>query len=98
MDAEIFRFDWTNPHSWIHYDAVNETGETERWVIELGDPRGLASNGWLPDTIKRGDKVTMWINPLRNGQPGGAFLGMQLENGDVYGDLYVDGVAVPAAE
>jgi hypothetical protein len=40
---------------------------------------------WKRSTIKTGDKVTVRINPLRDGQPGEWYLGITLPDGKVLG-------------
>jgi hypothetical protein len=42
------------------------------WTIELTSPGNLTRTGWNRHILKEGDKVTVEINPLRDGQHGGA--------------------------
>ena len=46
----------------------------KHWSIELGSPSILQQSGWKFSSLKKGDKATLVINPLKNGQAGG-FLG-----------------------
>jgi hypothetical protein len=34
----------------------------------------MLRNGWKPSTLKAGDKVTLTMHPLRNGNPGGSLV------------------------
>ena len=44
------------------------------WSVELNSPNNLKRQGWTRGALKAGDKVTVRLNPLRDGQPGGLFL------------------------
>ena len=54
-----------------------EAGKTTRWSLELNSPNNLKRQGWSLDAVKPGDKVTVRMNPLRDGQPGGLFLDLR---------------------
>jgi hypothetical protein len=66
-------FEWTNPHCWIQILAPVE-GTTTEWSVEMGSPSQLYRKGWRPGTLKPGDKVTIVINPARDGSNGGSFV------------------------
>lgn len=70
LTGSVTSFEWTNPHVYIEVDVPGETG-VKHWSIELGSPSILRNSGWKHDTLKAGDKVTLIINPLKNGNPGG---------------------------
>jgi hypothetical protein len=67
----VTTFEWTNPHSYIEIDVPDEAGAVKHWSIELGSPSILQQSGWKFSTLKKGDKATLVINPLRSGQAGG---------------------------
>lgn len=71
--GEVKEFQWTNPHIWIQL-AVNENGKTVIYSIEGSSPNGLSRRGWKRTTFKPGDKVTVVVNPLKTGEPGGSFV------------------------
>ena len=84
LDASVVRFKWQNPHSFIEADvAVN--GGTERWAIEMTAPNNLVQEGWKRTSLKPGDRVTIWVHPLRNGARGGSYVGVRLPNGSTLG-------------
>ncbi len=70
LTGTVAKFDWTNPHVFIELD-VPEGGAVKRYSIECASPNVLTRVGWKYSDVKKGDKVTLLINPLRNGQPGG---------------------------
>jgi hypothetical protein len=55
----VMQIDWTNPHVWFYINVKDEEGHTVRWACEMGAPHQLQQRGWLRDTMKVGDLVTM---------------------------------------
>jgi hypothetical protein len=49
-------------------------------------PSGLASQGWLPNTLTPGMPVKVWIHPLRDGQVVGQFRAVTLPDGKQMGN------------
>ena|SRR5687768_18283284 len=86
MEATVVRFKWQNPHAFIEIDAVSPKG-TERWAIEMTSPNNLAQEGWRRTSLKQGDRVTIWVHPLRSGARGGSYVGVRLANGATLGDV-----------
>lgn len=82
----IVQFGWTNPHSWISIDVPNGKGGTVRWSVECNSPNNLARQGWKSTSLKPGDKATILIHPLRNGDKGGSFMSAKLADGTVLSD------------
>lgn len=81
IQGTVKSFQWTNPHSWIELSVVNKDGAVESWNIEGGGPNILSRFGWTRKSLQPGDKVTLVINPLRDGQPGGALNYVVLADG-----------------
>jgi hypothetical protein len=76
----VKEFLWTNPHSSFKVEV-----DSQVWFIEMNATSNLVHEGWKKNTIKDGDKVTVTINPLRDGRPGGWFIGITLPNGSTLG-------------
>ena len=70
LTGSVTSFEWTNPHSYIEID-VAEGGAVKHWSIEMGSPSILRNSGWKHNTLMPGDRITLIINPLKNGNPGG---------------------------
>jgi hypothetical protein len=85
LKGSVVEFQWTNPHAWIEMSVPNAGGAVERWSVELNTPNNLTRQGWRRSTLKAGDKVTVTINPLRNGKKGGLFNTVVLPDGKVLG-------------
>jgi hypothetical protein len=82
LEGTVTEFQWTNPHAFIEMD-VSSGGKTIHWSIELNSPNNLKRQGWKRDSLHRGDKITLRMNPLRDGKHGGLFLDVRLANGKV---------------
>ena len=85
ITGTVTEFQWTNPHASFKVDVLGADGKTETWSVEMNGPNNLIRAGWKRTTIKAGDKVTVTINPLRDGRPGGWYLGITLPDGRTLG-------------
>jgi len=79
VEGTVSAFQWTNPHAFIELD----TAAGKHWSLELNSPNNLKRQGWSRAALKRGDKVTVRFNPLRDGKSGGLFLDVRLADGKV---------------
>ncbi|HEU4650459.1 MAG TPA: DUF6152 family protein, partial [Croceibacterium sp.] len=77
LEGTVPEFQWTNPHAFIEMD-VAAGGATQHWSIELNSPNNLKRQGWTRTALKRGDRVSLRMNPLRDGSHGGLFLDVRL--------------------
>jgi len=80
LEGTVTEFQWTNPHAFVEMD-VTASGATTHWSIELNSPNNLKRQGWTRSELKRGDRVTLRMNPLRDGNHGGLFLDVRLPDG-----------------
>ena len=85
LAGAVTSFEWTNPHTYIELDVPGDTG-VKHWSIELGSPSILRNSGWKHTTLKPGDKVTLIVNPLKNGNPGGLLFEAELPDGTKLGN------------
>jgi hypothetical protein len=86
LAGAVTSFEWTNPHTYIEIDVPDEAGNLKHWSIELGSPSILRNSGWKHDSLKPGDKVTLVVNPLKNGNPGGLLTYAALPDGRKLGN------------
>jgi len=82
----VTEFQWTNPHSYIEVDVPSDSGAVKHWSVEMGSPSILQPGGWKHTTLKAGDKVTIILNPLKNGDPGGLLVQANLPDGRKLGN------------
>jgi hypothetical protein len=68
LNGKVIKFDWVNPHSWIHIDAVNpKTGQHELWRVEGGAPSALLRRGWNRNSLPPGTQITVRAFRARDG-------------------------------
>ena len=87
LEATVVQFKWQNLHSFIQADIAAPSGQTERWAIEMTSPNNLAQEGWKRTSLRPGDKVRLWVHPLRTGARGGSYVGVKLADGSTLGDV-----------
>ena len=81
IKGEIVDFEWTNPHTWVWVNVSNPDGSITQWGLEGMSPNYLGRRGWSKRSFQPGDQVTLDINPLRSGEPGGMLNKAILEDG-----------------
>ena len=86
LDATVTQFRWSNPHAFIRVRA-DVDGREEEWSIEMTSPNNLVQEGWTRRSIKQGDKVQIYVHPLRSGAQGGAYSGIILPDGSTLGTV-----------
>jgi hypothetical protein len=93
LEGTVTQFRWINPHASIKIDAVSDGDAPDGiWTVEMTAPNVLINEGWQRTSLKVGDKVTMFVNPLRNmgivlndGSTGGLYVGVVLADGSKLG-------------
>ncbi len=78
----VSEFQWTNPHVYIEIDSL-ENGARVHYSVEAGPIRTMMKLGWKVRSLKAGDKVTVAMNPMRNGSRGGLIVSATLPDGRV---------------
>jgi hypothetical protein len=81
LSGVVKDWQWVNPHSWLQLSVTDAAGHVTEWSIEGRSPNVLARRGWTKSVIASGDAVTVVIYPLKNGDPGGAFVRLTLPGG-----------------
>jgi hypothetical protein len=77
----VKEFQWTNPHAWIQVTAPGPEGKPAEWSVECGSPNTLSRQGWKASMLKPGDKISIVVNPMKDGTPAGLFVSMTLADG-----------------
>jgi hypothetical protein len=85
LEATVVRFKWQNPHAFIEVDAAARGEANERWSIEMTSPNNLIQEGWKRTTLKPGDRVRLYVHPLRSGAKGASYAGVRLPDGSTLG-------------
>jgi hypothetical protein len=87
LEGTVVDFQWTNPHAWIQVSAPGPDGTMVEWSVECSSPNTLSRQGWTPGLLAPGQSLVIVINPMRDGTNAGLFVGMTLEDGQVFGDV-----------
>jgi uncharacterized protein DUF6152 len=81
VSGTIKTFEFTNPHTITRLTTRTPDGRTQDYTFEGVSTGVLFKAGWRPNTLRPGDKVTIFYAPLRNGAHGGMFLRATLPDG-----------------
>ncbi len=90
--GSIKEVQWTNPHVWVRL-AVQENGREVVYAYEGAAIAVLKRVGWMRDSVKAGDVVTVVGHPYKDGRPGGSIEHLVLTDGRILGT----GDAIPGA-
>src|SRR5271168_5580888 len=63
----VTRVEWSNPHIYFYVDVKDASQKVTNWAFEGAGPNTLARLGWLRDSLKVGDRVTVLAYPARDG-------------------------------
>ena len=86
LKGTVKEWQWTSPHTWLYLLVPNGKGEPLKYSIEGGNPGLLRRQGFTKGSMSPGDKVVVYMSPLKSGQSGGAIDAVQLANGKVLGE------------
>ena len=65
LEGKLVQFVYRNPHSFVHIEAPDDKGATQRWAIEWSGGGQLANQGVTRDSLKVGDQVVIAARPSR---------------------------------
>ncbi len=68
LTATVEAFEWANPHAVIRMLVQDNAPDAQaEWDVETSSPSILQRFGWMRKSIKRGDRVMVVLNPMRDG-------------------------------
>ena len=85
LKATVTEWVWANPHCWLKFDATDDKGTVVHWIAETSNPADMTNLGWSKQVFKPGDRVTVTLQPVKNGQPIGRVMQVVLANGQTLG-------------
>jgi hypothetical protein len=74
---------WFNPHCFLKFDVKDDSGKTTNWAVESGNPTDMTKRGWTRLSFKKGDEVSVVLQPAKNGTPVGRIRSVTV-NGKTY--------------
>ena len=81
-DVTVKDWQWTSPHTWLFVVAPDGT----KYSIEGGNPGVMRRIGFAKGSLAPGDKITIYIAPLKSGEKGGSLNAVRLANGTILGE------------
>lgn len=89
LTGTVTEFRWSMPHVWLYVMAPGKDGgQPEAWGFECHAPNLVARKGWKHDSFKPGDKVSIFMHPMKDGSRAGSVIyvttadGVQMWNAD----------------
>ena len=67
LEGTVVKFEFMNPHSWVHVEVKNPDGTVAQWAVETGSTNALFRQGWRKDSLRAGDHVTIDGYRAKNG-------------------------------
>jgi hypothetical protein len=85
LKGTVTEWIWANPHCFLKFDAMDDTGTVRNWAVETQNPTDMTRRGWARTSFKAGDAVTVTLQPVKNGAPVGRIRSVVLPNGETLG-------------
>ncbi len=54
----VTKVEWMNPHMRVYVDVTDATGKVTTWNMEMTSPNTVRRQGWGPNDLPPGEKVT----------------------------------------
>ena len=81
LTGTVTSFVYRNPHVFLYVDVKNEKGEVQNWSVEMSNIANMERRGIFRSTFQAGDQITVKINPLKDGRPGGNYTSVTTADG-----------------
>jgi hypothetical protein len=96
LKGTVTEWIWANPHCFLKFDAMDETGTVRNWAVEVSNPTDMTKRGWARLSFKVGDVVTVNLQPVKNGAPIGRLRTVVLPDGSTLTAMGPAPAATPA--
>ena len=80
-DGKVTSFSWSNPHSLVEFDAKDDKGKMQHWVVETAAPQALVLIGWSKSSLQPGDVIAVTMYQAKTGAPAGRLQKIVLADG-----------------
>lgn len=82
MEGTVKTVNWTNPHITFVIESNPKDGQpAQTYVFEVSSPGVLTRSGWTKRSLQPGDHAVFHYAPLRDGNPGGFLMKVDLPDG-----------------
>ena len=80
LEGKVIKFEWVNPHSWIHIDTT-VNGKKQVWRVEGGAPSALLRRGWNRNSLPAGTQIIVQAFRARDGDTRASAAEISFPNG-----------------
>ncbi len=84
ITGTVTNYSYRNPHVFLYLDVKEDNGEVVSWAVEMSNIGNTQRRGIYRSTFQVGDVVTVTLNPLTNGRPGGNYTSVTAADGTTY--------------
>jgi Family of unknown function (DUF6152) len=84
VTGTVKTFVFTNPHVFLYLNVPESEGKVTTYAIEMSHVQNMISRGITAASFKPGDPVTIKMNPLHDGRPGGNYVSV-IKDGREFG-------------
>jgi hypothetical protein len=67
LRGNVVRVEWINPHTWIHINVKDASGNLVEWMIEGGTPNTLLRRGVDKNSLPAGTEIVVDGYRAKNG-------------------------------
>ena len=83
LEGTVTEWVWSNPHCFLKFDVREQDAATRSWTVETSNPTDMVNRGWSRRSFKAGDRVTVTVEPVKNGTPVGRLLDVAFPDGRI---------------
>ena len=65
LQGKLVQFVFRNPHAFVHVQAADQNGVSQRWAVEWSGTTQLGAAGVNSQTLKVGDEIVIVARPSR---------------------------------
>ena len=94
LKGTVVRVEMINPHSWIHIEVTDGSGEKTVWMVEGGSPNSLYRQGITKNSVPVGSELT--VNGYQARDRSNRVVGRDITFADGR-ELFITGTRVPDA-
>jgi len=84
ITGTVTNYSYRNPHVFLYVDVKADNGDIVSWAVEMSNIANMQSRGIYRSTFKMGDVVTVKVNPLKDGRPGGNYTSITAADGKTF--------------
>jgi hypothetical protein len=84
ITGTVTNYSYRNPHVFLYVDVKDDNGQVVSWAVEMSNIANMQSRGIYRSTFKVGDVVTVKVNPLKDGRPGGNYTSITAADGKTF--------------